>query len=307
MKNPSSTTGSPTAMAARAVELAWMISLAPLLAPGAAHPSDLTIASGVLLSWPERSTETNIVVGADSPEGPWVPCLEPIYTGRGKLAVTVPFSADQQYFQLAPGFPIFDDCSGKPGPWNASFFERGRFQMTHTNGVLHITARQGEADRAVIWPFNEHLDVADASHVSDFATSIDILSWKGIASGSVGILGRAYHQDQNNLYFGLLTFQAGATVSLQLLGNFSDVSATLKSTPCRADPSKSHRLVFTGTGSRLAVRLLELGGRAEPVASLVATNSRILLGNGGIFLNAGFGASDFDMTLDNWVYIGARP
>lgn len=288
--------------------LSLALGLISVRAWSAAELPELTINRSVLLSWPDRSTDSNVVVVADSIDGLYTPCLEPIFRRWGGLSTAVPITGAQQFFGLKPGLVFVNDCAEASGPWSAHFFDSGSFALTHTNGALRITGQRGKSDRAVVWPTAWAENLEDGRNFADFATSVDILAWDRMTSASIALYGRAHHNDEDSLYFGLLVFEGGQTRSLQICGNFaSPSSVTLKTTTCRADPTKAHRLVFSGTGSRLTLTLLQLSEPAGTVASVVVTNSRVQLGGGGILLNAGLGQSDYDITVDNYMYVGARP
>lgn len=105
-------------LAGRTVLIGFAIVLASFRAPGADQPTTLVIENSVLLSWPARSNETNVVVVATSIDGPWVPLLEPSFRRLDEICAVVPTRETRQFFALKPGFQVFDDASGVPAPWD---------------------------------------------------------------------------------------------------------------------------------------------------------------------------------------------
>ena len=140
----------------------------------------LDISKSVLLSWPEPAQE-QIVVGSDYPAGPvWTPWPEPIFKRFGQLCMTVPTTANQQYFKLVPGRQFVDDFSDTSGPftnrncWMSLVQEAGE-EWYVTNGVLKLQSTNGGFLLVA-------LGTNAAAKHADFFTSADILDW--MASGT---------------------------------------------------------------------------------------------------------------------------
>lgn len=309
MKDRSDGRGPWFRVASSAFGFVAAVSLAGVAAWGADEVPGLDIERSVVVSWPGSSTTTQIVVRADAPSGPWVPCLEPAFARWSRMAMAVPVLGSEQYFDLRSGVQRIYDCAEGSAPWdnpNNAFWELGRFAITPTNGAVRITGARGTVDRGIVWPPS----LVEGDTTADFATSVDILSWGTMADAWVGLLGRSYAGGEDKLYWGEIHFVNSAVRELMIMGHFGVLPSPppLATVACRADPLVAHRLVFTGVGSRLTLELYRLDSLARPIASLTATDSRLKEGYaGGVWLNANFGASDFDVTLDNFVMSGTRP
>ncbi len=126
----------------------------------------LDVEKSVLLSWPQNTVEEQIALGAAILDGPWVPCLEPIFKRPGEVCMAVPTTSTQQYFMLAPGSQFSDDFSGDKGQWEPIFYagDTSKTTFVQTNGTLRIKGQAGAvASRGCVVPLGPeqlHADVA---------------------------------------------------------------------------------------------------------------------------------------------------
>lgn len=277
---------------------------------GTTNPSGLTITPSVLLSWPGRSAETNVVVAAPSLHGPWVPSLEPVFNRLGQVCVAVPVVGTQQYFQLRPGFQIIDDCSGKPNPWVYSTEPSGGtgVTLTHTNGALRVRASSGGAP--VLWyaptnaPSAADLVSGREPH-GDFACSIDVLSWGEMGQSNFYLTARATWEPYGACY-AAIDWEGHASTSMFLFVDWEDPNGITVSAPCPVVRGKSYRLVFFGVGDRLTAQVFEIGGASQPIATAQLVSSKV---ESGIARTPGIhkGPGGTDVTVDNFRFTGVRP
>lgn len=295
-----------------AVGVLLTLDLVPVTAVGAGEPPPLGITNRVvLLSWPARSDETNVVVVATSPQGPWVPLLEPTFRRLDELCVAVPTTEAEQYFRLKPGFQVFDDASGVPVPWDYQADAAGQegMTLTHTNGAVRIQGDASKAEVCFYWPHGAPTGwiapLRQEEH-GDFACSIDILSWGEYINSNVSLTGRFWSTSETSgACYGYVDFTNGTAESLVLY--IDDPSAPPEQvTRCRTTRGKAYRLVFTGVGDRFGLQLFEVAGASAPVASVTMTNSSV---PSGIGMTPGYhmGGVNGDLTVDNFRFVGVRP
>jgi hypothetical protein len=299
--------GAPVALA-----LGLVLTLAGVTVPGADETPTLVITNSVLLSWPARSSETNVVVVATSIEGPWVPLLEPTFRRLNELCVAVPTTATQRFYRLKPGFQVFDDASGVPVAWeyeaDPGVGHEG-MTLTHTNGAVRVRSDASKAEMCWYWPQGAPTGLVDPPSQEehrDFACSIDILDWGAGINSNVSLTGRATWPDA--LYsacYGAIDFTGGMADSLFIDIDYGDATF-VRSSPCRMTRGKAYRLVFTGVGDRFTLELFEINGASAPVASLTATSDKV---PSGVGMPPGFhgGGVNGDVTLDNLRFVGVRP
>ena len=73
-------------------------------------------------------------------------------------------------------------------------------------------------------------------------------------------------------------------------------------------PTTPYRLIFSGSGQRFSVELIDLDTSKPAIDPLVVTNPTVTLSQGavGIYIQAG-GLVTFDATLDNFFVTGTKP
>jgi len=272
-------------------------------------PPEIAIEKSVLLSWPEDPVEEQIVLRANSLDGPWVPCLEPIFKRQGSLSTAVPTTGRQQYFKLAPGTQLSDDFSDPAKPWTQCLQDARNFETSYVNGALRIKApAAGGVNRHVLIPFP--LPAPPAVVQADFAMSVDILDWDVNAPHmEFGLCARATPIADcasvgGYCYFGQLEFHRGGPARLWVYGNPPNgpISA-VKS--IALDSQKAYRLVFSGVGKQLTLRLFDRDRLGSPLLEVNATNSTL---SQGIFGLWAMGVdSAYDITVDNFIVTGTKP
>jgi hypothetical protein len=179
----------------------------------------LDIEKSVLLSWPQNTAEEQIVLGATTANGPWVPWLEPIFKRQGTVCMAVPITfgeqwlTPEQFFKLGPGTQFSDDFNVAQSPyaskgawvpyfWNVADSARYVVTVTNENNTLRVQAIAVPLDgRVIVAPPGP--DVV----VGDFCASVDILDWDGnVTDESFAIYARGWRDDpfpgQSNTYIG---------------------------------------------------------------------------------------------------------
>jgi hypothetical protein len=277
----------------------------------------LRIEKSVLLSWPQNTAEEQIVVGAASIDGPWVPCLDPIFSGQGKVAMAVPITSGEQwlrpeqYFKLAPGLQLRDDFSDTNRLWSVcqTTGDAGNFQASHSGGSLRITAPAAPNwNRAGIGPWP--LPTPDNLRHADFAMSVDIQEWnENAAEMWFALVARTTplpdcsRLSQSSTYFGEIGFRRGSpTVQIYGIPPNAPISGARS---IALDPRKGCRLVFSGVGNRLTLQLFARDNPGTPLVEVKATNSALSQGIPGLWVAAVNGA--YDVTIDNHIVSGTKP
>lgn len=272
----------------------------------------LGFEKSVLLSWPQHTAEEQIVLGAASVNGPWVPWLEPIFKRQGEVCMAVPTTSAQQFFKLAPGNQLSDDFSGQTEPWVPLFITGDPNQTTfiRTNGVLRLQGQTGAPDTwGFLMPPGPDLVYADV------AMFLDIVDWDPNASHqeiSLGARGTVNRQNPG-VSVGYLAFVTikdpgiGGRTRLALYSNPPNIN--LRETALDLDPQKAYRLVFSAVGTQLTLDLFELDALRRPVGlagSVAVTDNRHSRGAVCLWwLHTGQTA--YDITVDDFMVTGAKP
>jgi hypothetical protein len=267
----------------------------------------LEIATSVLLSWPKNTAEEQIVVGTGSlSNSVWTPWPEPIFMRNGQLCMAVPATAQQQYFELAPGTQFIDDFASAPqwpyaskGDWAVVFANSGdstRFVCTNVDGTLRIHTVTAAVDgRILVLPPGP--DVV----VGDFTASVDILKWpvKGREVGFLvrGTINRTNLHDGSNGYIATASREQGKLV-------FWNGRTDVLGDEFTFDSTANYRLVFSGVGPDLSLRLANLKTGMSSVMKLKDTYWR--QGPVALYLDA-MADGSLDITLDNFFVTGTKP
>jgi hypothetical protein len=282
----------------------------------------LSAEKSILLSWPEHTAQGQIAVGAETVEGPWIPLPEPIFKKGGQLCVAVPITFAEhwlnptEYFKLVPGGQLIDDFSGDKEPWVACYHGEGQFQYSYPEGAFRIQApTPGSADRGVLGP---PLPVAEIPIFADFSMSIDILDWDERADfQSLGFAARSTVQSEwppadgicesgGSSYLGGIILRRAQPAILWYF--LSTTLEEFRSQPFELDPDGVYRLAFSGVGNRLKVTLRDLGRSGWPVvAELPFIDGALSQGTIALWVNANYGQSRYDITVDNFIVTGTTP
>lgn len=271
---------------------------------------ELDIAASALLSWPENTAEGQIVVGADSLSAPvWTPWPEPIFKRNGRLCISVPAAAEEQFFKLVPGTQFVDDFSEPSGAfatrnaWVPYFFntnDQARFAFELTNGTFRIHTLTAPLDGRVALALP--IPVAAWPMFRDFSASVDILSFT--ADGDypgISIAGRGTYDfpypGTSNGYLGGLNLNPNTTGIWDGTGPVWGPSVVY-------DRTAHYRLKFSAVGTNLTLHVVNLrtGHRLEQSLS----SQRFTQGYVSLLVNAAEGAS-YDITLDNFMVTGTKP
>jgi hypothetical protein len=298
---------------ASAMSALTVISISPFALLAQQSPT-MGIEGSVLITWSEEGNEEYIVVGAETSGGPDVPVLEPIFSRHGELGVAMPITCGlevlkhEEYFKLVPGYQLIDDFNDPGLIWPTMCFPDPRqFEVNHVDGTLQIVAQTaGAYSRAVAAPFA--LPQRQSFVHANFAMSVDILDWDlAAADQSFGLVARASTPSddcsqvlESLVYMGLVQPQRGR---LSIYAN--PPNEVLRYDEFVYDPEKAYRLVFTGVGNRLRLRLFGLDDLTLPLAEVVVINSNLSRGFPALWANANTGA--LDITVDNYFVSGARP
>jgi hypothetical protein len=293
--------------------LGWLL-LVPALALSLHAQPSLTIEDGAVITWPASATNY-IVQWANTPEGPWIPCLDPIASGPGYCAMAVPCIGECKYFRLAPGQRFEDDFEdGDLEGWTVAYADpqaTNNLSLVLTNGQLLIHG---------LWP-GSGLDRHVLFHrtnlvLADFAMSIDILGWDESDGGDipnivlVGRLNPSYVTLTNSYWYGGgagMRYSGDLTKSAMFLWKQLGVVGYGGSSAFeKTDPAKDYRLVFSGTGFQFTVQSFDLSDgtlRAE-----YSGTDNILTGGWVGFYVVEHGLSGtVGFWLDNFVAVGTTP
>lgn len=278
-------------------------------------PLDIDHAAAVI-SWP-ASGKDYIVLSSATPDGPWIPCLDPVAQGPGVLQMAVHTTDHSRYFKLAKGQRFMDDFDdGDLEGWTVGFSETGYEEavtVETTGGKLRIHGACPECDAPNMGLYLTNLLLAD------FTVSVDILDWD-ISAGPYNT-GHALFARidpdhvtptrRNKAYMGgflvtpsfapsysaLWIYEVTGPTSEEQLGDitfFPPVSHT-----------RDYRLVFTGVGSQLTLQLFDLTD-GSLVAENQAVDDTLTEGWVGIW-GSGRTTKKIDITLDNFVAVGTTP
>jgi len=273
---------------------------------------ELTIERSVLLSWPANTAEEQIVLSAEALTGPWIPCLEPIFPRNGALCMAVPITHNLQwlkpwdYFRLVPGYELNDDFSEPSQPWPTTCFPDSiPLQISDENGALRIVrTTPGANSRALLAPVA--LSEAQSFLHADFAMSVDILDWDPAAANeSIGLIARAT-PPTNCFDVNVTCYMGNVHISQNDVSIYANPPNTsLVKRAVVFDPEKAYRLIFSGAGNQLTLRLLDLGDLTDVVEPLVVSTDIASQGMPGLWINTKGGT--FDITIDNYFVSGAKP
>ena len=266
----------------------------------------------VLLTWPESTAEELIFVSVESLAGPWMPCLEPIFKRHGELSMAVPIThllqwqSPDEYFRLVPGYQLIDDFSDPNRPWLTTCFpDSTPVQINHEDGALRILrTTPGANARAVLAPFA--LSEAQSFIHADFAMSVDILDWDPASSNeSIGLIARATPPpDCTNV--NVTCYMGNVHIPQNDVSIYANPpNESLVKRDVVFDPEKSYRLIFSGAGNELTLRLLDLGDLTDAIEPLVVSTNIASQGIPGLWI--GTQGRTYDVTIDNYFVSGTRP
>lgn len=270
----------------------------------------------LLPTWPGDTTEELIPVGAETLDGPWSPCAEPVFSRHGRLGIVLETRQPMQFVKLVPGRQFFDDFnppkppfSGKD-PWIPAVYNAGdlaRWSVTQSENVLRAKTLQTPVDRRLVLPVPYPALVA-----ADFWASVDILDFEstgskagiGIGARSTGGPNDPWPGTRNGYIGGIWPNIAGpnkARVSI-----WDGTTIRLSPVVFTFNPGTPCRLIFSGVGTRLSVELIDLATLMPMVEPWVITSSAFAQGQIAIWTETG-GASSQDVTLDNFFITGTTP
>jgi len=274
----------------------------------------IEIERSVLLSWSVDTEEEQVPLTADSVPNPvWTLVPEPIFKRMGELCVAVPIAKTEQYFQLVPGKQFADDFSAVLA-WPSS--ARGDWTLLYadpndTNTILWSTADESlwihtlwptSAVDGRVWAVPPRAGLV----VRDFTASVDIVRMSTIPLPICGILARATLNAEDPAsstgYLGAVEQEQNVAGSLGRL-SIRHGSSTTQGPLFTYDGGALYRLVFSGVGDDLALRLLDVRTGATTVAELTAKATDFE--QGAVCLYAE-GHSQ-DITLDNFFVTGTTP
>jgi hypothetical protein len=265
--------------------------------------------AAMLLSWSPDTLDEQIVVGADALDSTvWTPWPEPIFKRHGELAMAIPIltAPPHRFFKPVPGTQFVEDFDPpKPpyltkGEWIPHFFnaaDASKWESTEQNGALHLRTIAPPADgRTGMLPPGPDLIVAD------FNASIDFHGFQGTGSSTIGIGARMWRDDpwpgNSNGYIGALSLNPARLTIWN--GGGDEFSPEFS-----YDPTTRYRLIFTGVGTELSVRLVDLATSAI-VSEKSISNTQFRQGMVFLYADTVSGGS-FDITLDNFVVTGTKP
>lgn len=276
------------------------------------------ISHAVRISWPEDTMEEQIVVQANSvaADALWSPCPEPLFRASGKIFMAVPAAAQQRFFKLVPGVQFSDDFEqanppyGTKGEWVPFFLveaDRSHFVFTPTNGAYRISGQSAVDGRVAIKPPGPDIVVGD------FSASVDVVDWSpAIPDYSVGIAARGQGSGVTeaglpNSYTAGVNFRPpGYGAGKALLYIWHGVAPEWHSPVFDVTAGSKYRLEFSGTGSSLTVRLLNLTDPQAPVRELKGNDATFQAGIVGLFARALSGQT-YNVTVDNYFVTGTKP
>ncbi|MHC1764681.1 MAG: hypothetical protein AB9869_10295 [Verrucomicrobiia bacterium] len=294
--------------AARLAVLALAVAGIAGRCPGA--PS-LEIEKAVCLAWPDQALEEQIVVGATSLTGPWVPWPEPIFKRYGELCMMVPAASVQQFFRLVAGAQFIDDfdaarwpCASK-GDWVTQFIDPkdvDRLVVNNVNGTLQV--------QAVTAPVNGRLALippGPAVVVGDFSASLDIVGWDPNATMLAASIGaRTGSANADYGYYGVVYFneESKGKGSLHLFPIWTN---SVISTPFAITPGQKYRLNFSGVGNQLSLLLFDLSNPEQPLSQVQLTDDTS--SQGAVILAIGTldKSRPGSITVDNFFVTGTKP
>jgi hypothetical protein len=265
------------------------------------------------LSWPEPAEE-QIVVGATNllTGAVWTPWPEPIFKRFGQMCMTVPTTASQQYFKLAPGRQFLDDFGNGWGPFTnrdsyMDFVKDPGEEWFVTNGALKL---QSAYSGFLLVPLGTN---AAAKH-EDFFTSADILDW--VTSGTnwslFSIAGRIVILSPTagiGYGGGLILNADGIAGRLQLYMFHEWKEAWGPKFDMGTNPPP-YRVELSGVGKptcRLRLRVLNLTTKAL-IGEQTLLATEILSGFPGIWVNKDFRTGEtISITADNYFVSGTKP
>ena len=270
------------------------------------------ISKAALLSWPEP-TEEQIVVGATNllTGAVWTPWPEPIFKRFGQMCMTVPTTASQQYFKLAPGRQFLDDFGNGWGPFTnrdsyMDFVKDPGEEWFVTNGALKL---QSAYSGFLLVPLGTN---AAAKH-EDFFTSADILDW--VTSGTnwslFSIAGRIVilSPTAGIGYGGGLALNADGIAGNVQLTIFHEWHQVWGPTFDMGTNPPPYRLELSGVGNpicRLRLRVLSLTTKAL-IAEQTLLATEITSGVPAIWVNKPIQAGDtLAITVDNYFVTGTK-
>jgi hypothetical protein len=270
----------------------------------------------LLPTWPEDTAEELIPVGAETLDGPWSPCAEPVFSRHGRLGIVLETSQPMQFVKLVPGRQFFDDFnppkppfSGKD-PWIPAVYNAGdlaRWSVTQPENALRAKTLQTPADGRLVLPVPY-----PALAVADFSASVDILGFESTGSNAgIGIGARVTGGPNDpwpgtrNGYIGSIWPNLGGP-HMARLSIWDGTTIRLSPVVFTFNPGTPCRLIFSGVGTRLSVELIDLATLMPMVEPWVITSSAFAQGQIAIWTETG-GASSQDVTLDNFFITGTTP
>lgn len=289
--------------------LGLVLTTATFAAGAAGETPALTIANAVLVSWPVSDAESYVVVGADAVEGPYVPLLEPVISRPNEKGVAVPATGKQQFYQLKPGFQLFDDGSGASGDWQYWTWplDHKGGTLTHTNGALRIQIGPSGPENIYFYPpgapgASSPPPVTEPHR--DFALSIDLLNWNGLTA-NFGLLARMTWPPAMMSGGGLEGKGSGTPLLFSYL-NWGADTWLEKSVLCPMVRGRSYRVICTGVGDQLTTQVFELGSTNKLVSSVQMADPKNPSGPAAsLFL--GYAWPSATITVANYRLTAVRP
>ena len=263
------------------------------------------------LEWPG----SDIALEADSLQGPWRPCPEPVTLGNAGYLCTVPLGGSARYFRTVMGYHASDSFEGGtqwawkttsvvpggplPPAWNCYTAQgRGRILGPATRNQ-DFMLRWG----AGIW-------------YRDCVSTVDIADWgNDMADATFGILLRAKPETElwysttdglpEQRYAGLLTFKKADNPNESALSITGPGGALLKEQRFGAvNPDKEYRLRFWAVGDQLTLELFDLADPGTPIQAVTVMDGQVPEGMDGLYGTKSAGGT-YEVWIGQFMFTGA--
>ncbi len=269
----------------------------------------LEIANSVLLSWSPNMPGEQIVVGADAIEGPYAPVPEPMFERFGSLCVSVPTTAQHQFFTLVPGTQFSDGFSDPVQPYANRLpwellWEETNDEITVANGVMRIRRLGSTWAGVLIRPPEELV-------VRDFYSSVDIRGFTSSGGNwcSVFIMVNGVFRDNQGSAEGNgagLTFNSGA-LGRVMPSVYNGPQESRGQQFDIAELPPPYRLEFSGVGSDFRFRVVHLATKTT-ISEQQVPRTVYFDGWVGLYVSSpDQNPTTHDLSLDNFFVTGTKP
>lgn len=270
-----------------------------------AQGPELGIRKSVLLEWPVTESQY-VPVAADSADGPWKPFLQPIVQTDGRNRLTVPSDSSHAFFNLAEGAYQFEDFS-------TSAFDNWTqgTRMPGFGGIVTALTADGALriqDNNTGWPLMGFY--LNDSGCTDFVMSVDLLEWSGVEQ--FVLLGRAGAVNVPSGVFGALTvnWKDRGVPGEGILWMWDGDRLTGREPTnfiLQIDPAVDYRLVMSGVGPLLTLRLYALPNTTTPVAPTLSFLTSRKQGVPIFAVEGDERNGRLDLTIDNLHVVSVAP